>query len=237
MKNWIFVICFLLLAENWVSARSHTDGDTVSVTVPDIEMVRQAVQDPESPYFYPRLIDRYFRRDTTLTTDDYRYLYLGYSFQDDYDPYRVSSYENSLDTLYQRNDLTSAECEKLIRYAGQVLADNPFDLRRMAVMVYANMMLGNQTEVAFWQSRIHRLVDAIISTGDGRTPETAWYIIEPVHAYDLLNTLGVVAEAYEFEPPCYDYIQVYDLIGNARGFYFNVSRILEEYQRKFAEEE
>ena len=106
----------------------------------------------------------------------------------------------------------------------------------MAVLVYANNLLDNESEVLFWQARIHHLVDAIISTGDGCTPETAWYIIEPVHAYDLLNTLGVIAESYDFCPPCYDYIQVYGLIGNARGFYFNVSRILEEYQRKFVDE-
>ena len=236
MKKWIFLICLLFSCESWIAARSHTDGDTLTQIFPDIEAVRLAVQNPESPCFYPRLIARYMQRDTTLTTEEYRYLYLGYSFQDDYDPYRVSSYEMSLDTLYRRNDLTAAECEKLIRYAGQVLADNPFDLRRMAVLVYANTMLGNHAEVNFWQTRIHHLVDAILSTGDGRTPETAWYVIEPVHAYDILNTLGVVAEAYEFEPPCYDYIQVYDLIGNARGFYFNVSRILEEYQRKFGTE-
>ena len=50
---------------------------------PDIEAVRQAVQNPESPCFYPRLIARYMQRDTTLTTEEYRCLYLGYSFQDD----------------------------------------------------------------------------------------------------------------------------------------------------------
>ena len=176
------------------------------------------------------------RRDTTLTADDYRYLYLGYSFQEDYNPYRVSFYNTAIDTLYNRCSHTPEECKELVRYAHRILADNPFDLRRMAVLVYANNLLDNESEVLFWQARIHHLVDAIISTGDGCTPETAWYIIEPVHAYDLLNTLGVIAESYDFCPPCYDYIQVYDLIGNARGFYFNVSRILEEYQRKFVDE-
>ena len=141
---------------------------------------------------------------------------------------RVSFYNTAIDTLYNRCSHTPEECKELVRYAHRILADNPFDLRRMAVLVYANNLLDNESEVLFWQARIHHLVDAIISTGDGCTPETAWYIIEPVHAYDLLNTLGVIAESYDFCPPCYDYIQVYDLIGNARGF--------EEYQRKFVDE-
>lgn len=195
-----------------------TDGDTVAIVRPDMEAIREAVQDTNSPYYYPRLIGRYLGRDTTLTTDDYLHLYLGYSFQDDYDPYRVSSYETSLDTLYRRCDYNEEECQALIRYAEQVLADNPFDMRRMTLLAYVHNLLGHQSEVVFWQTRIHHLLDAILSTGDGRTPQTAWYIIEPVHAYDLLNTLGVVAESYEFRPPCYDYIQVYDLIGNAVDF-------------------
>lgn len=236
MKKKILIICLLVACVSGVWARSHADGDTVAIVRPDMEAIRQAVQDSKSPYYYPRLIERYLSRDTTLTPDDYRHLYLGYSFQDDYDPYRVSSYETSLDTLYRRCDYSEEECRALIQYAEQVLADNPFDMRRMTLLAYVHNLLGHQSEVVFWQTRIHYLLDAILSTGDGRTPETAWYIIEPVHAYDLLNTLGVVAESYEFRPPCYDYIQVYDLIGNARGFYFNVSRILEEYQHKFGAE-
>ncbi len=103
----------------------------------------------------------------------------------------------------------------------------------MSVLVYANDLLDRPAEAFFWQERIHGLLGAILSTGDGSSPETAWYIISPMHAFDLLNTWGVVAEAYDFFPPCYDYIQVYDLIGDAQGYYFNVERIFEEYRRKF----
>ena len=236
MKKLVFFLCLFVPCVSWAVTRPHTGPDTLAMSVPDMSAVRLAVQDRTSPYYYPVLMDRYLRRDTTLTADDYRYLYLGYSFQEDYNPYRVSFYNTAIDTLYNRCSHTPEECKELVRYAHRILADNPFDLRRMAVLVYANNLLDNESEVLFWHARIHHLVDAIISTGDGCTPETAWYIIEPVHAYDLLNTLGVIAESYDFCPPCYDYIQVYDLIGNARGFYFNVSRILEEYQRKYVYE-
>ena len=211
-------MCLFVPCVSWAVTRPHTGPDTLAMSVPDMSAVRLSVQDRTSPYYYPVLMDRYLRRDTTLTADDYRYLYLGYSFQEDYNPYRVSFYNTAIDTLYNRCSHTPEECKELVRYAHRILADNPFDLRRMAVLVYANNLLDNESEVLFWQARIHHLVDAIISTGDGCTPETAWYIIEPVHAYDLLNTLGVIAESYDFCPPCYDYIQVYDLIGNARGF-------------------
>ena len=216
-------------------SRPHTAPDTLAVVALDMEAIRQAVNDSESPFYYPILMERYLSRDTTITTEEYRYLYFGYTFQEDYDPYRQSSHERALDSLYACRNHTAEQCAVMQKYARMVLDDNPFDLRRMSVLVYTSTLTDDAAELAFWQGRIHHILDAIHSTGDGLTPETAWHIIEPEHAYDLLNTLGVMPENYEFRAPCYDYIGVYDLIGNARGFYFNVSRLLEEYHRKYKE--
>ena len=103
----------------------------------------------------------------------------------------------------------------------------------MSVLIYVYTISGQEDEALFWQTRLRRLLDTILASGDGTTPETAWQVIAPEHAYDLLNTIGVVPETYEFQPPSYDYIGVYDMIGNERGFYFNVERLLDEYRHKF----
>ncbi|MCD8287662.1 MAG: DUF4919 domain-containing protein [Porphyromonadaceae bacterium] len=232
MKKIIFLCVWLwVMALEGAYSQEAETADTL--VVEGIAGVREAVTDPSSPYYFPSLMERYLDRDTAFTAEEYRYLYIGYSFQEDYDPYRVSPYLQALDTLYRRPQHTVEECALLIRYAERALADDPFDLRRMSVLVYANDLLDQPEEASFWQERIHGLLGAILSTGDGTSPETAWYIISPTHAFDLLNTWGVVAEAYDFFPPCYDYIQVYDLIGDAQGYYFNVERIFEEYRRKF----
>ncbi len=231
----IIILSLLLIYPAFASAitRPHTAPDTLSIQGLDLKAIETAITDTESPYYYPVLMERYLDKDTFLTTEDYRHLYFGYSLQEDYNPYRTSIHEQALDSLYNRRNLSDAQRATLRKYALLVLEDNPFDLRRMSVLIHVATLNENKEEADFWQSRIHNLLDAILSTGDGHSPETAWHIIEPEHAYDLLNTLGVTPEAYEFKAPCYDYITVSDLIGNDRAFYFNISRILEEFHRKY----
>ena len=77
MKKLVFFLCLFVPCVSWAVTRPHTGPDTLAMSVPDMSAVRLAVQDRTSPYYYPVLMDRYLRRDTTLTADDYRYLYLG----------------------------------------------------------------------------------------------------------------------------------------------------------------
>lgn len=44
--------------------------------------------DPASRYYYPKLMGRYEQNETIMNLDDYRHLYYGYLFQEDFNPYR-----------------------------------------------------------------------------------------------------------------------------------------------------
>ena len=46
--------------------------------------IERQVKDSNSEFYYPDLIERYNKLDSTLTTDDYAHIYLGFVFQDDY---------------------------------------------------------------------------------------------------------------------------------------------------------
>lgn len=233
LKTTLSLLLFFLPAAMHGHTLPHEYPDTLTVAAPDMAAIKKSVADIGSPYYFPVLMQRYLDGDTTLTSDDYRYLYFGYSFQDDYDPYRTSPCADELDSLCRRGEYPPETCAALLKCARRSLDNNPFDLRSMSAMVHANTLSGQADAAAFWRERLHRLLDAILSTGDGQSAETAWYVIAPEHAYDLLNTLGVMPDTYEFCPPQCDYIGVYDLIGTTRGFYFNVSRQLEATRLKF----
>ena len=64
---------------------------------PDIEAIRVATLDPSNPMYFPKLMKKFNRNDTTMTADEFRHLYLGYMFQEDYDPYRESPYSSVTD--------------------------------------------------------------------------------------------------------------------------------------------
>ena len=82
---------------------------------PDIAAIRKATQDPASPYYYPRLMEEYQRNDTLMKIDKFRHLYLGYMFQEDYNPYRSAERKITYDaTLNRARALTRQECDSVI---------------------------------------------------------------------------------------------------------------------------
>ncbi|NJO91928.1 MAG: DUF4919 domain-containing protein [Chloroflexia bacterium] len=61
---------------------------------PEYDVIKSSIFDDSSPYFYPNLYNRYIEADTSLTINDFRYLYYGYTFQSKYVPNQESKYES-----------------------------------------------------------------------------------------------------------------------------------------------
>ena len=53
----------------------------------DRKVVEATVSDSTSANFYPKLLSRFNQFDTTLSGNDYRLLYYGFAFQNDYNGY------------------------------------------------------------------------------------------------------------------------------------------------------
>ena len=69
----------------------------------DFDRVKKVSQDPRSRYYFPRLEKLYrSNTDTTMNLEDFRNLYYGYMFQEDYNPYRESQYSNKVEQLYYK---------------------------------------------------------------------------------------------------------------------------------------
>lgn len=216
------------------AAPAASNSEKLKVERPDMNRIAREVSDPSSRFYYPELMRRYERNETIMNAEDYRYLYLGYLFQEDYNPYRHSSYSNKVEEQYYKPKHTNAECDTIIKYAELSLADNPFDLRQINFLIYALREKRKTNLANIWQYRLNHLVGAIASTGTGLDEENAWYVINPQHEYYLLNLLGRVAEEQRFVEPYYDYIKVTPKgEKDPEGYYFNVKHVLEEYNRKF----
>lgn len=205
---------------------------------PDLEAIRRATLDQSSPYYYPRLMKEFQRNDTLMKIDKFRHLYLGYMFQEDYNPYRSSERTITYDaTLNRSKNLTRQECDSVIAYAEQALSDNPFNLGEMVMLINALRGKGKTNLANMWQYKLNYILMAIVSTGTGLDEENAWYVIEPQHEYVLLNMMDHTVSDHVFYDPCYEYITVKDSQGkDAGGYYFNIGPLLEEYYRKHPDE-
>ncbi len=205
---------------------------------PDMEQIKQEVTDPASKYYYPKLMALYEQNETIMTLDDYRRLYLGYIFEEDFDPYRHTQYSSLVEDLYFKSRHSKSECDNIIKYAELSLKDNPFDLQQIDYLIYALREKGKNNIANIWQFRLNHLLEAIVSTGTGVSPENAWVVTNPQHEYFLLNRLGRVATDYEFLAPGIDHITVAPKTAkDSTEYYFDSANFLREYSRKFPSHE
>lgn len=204
---------------------------------PDMDAIREATLDRHSPYYYPRLMEEYHHNDTLMKLDKFRHLYFGYMFQEDYNPYRPKAYEDNLSEFTAKREWSRQECDSVIKYSEMALDDNPFDLRRMVNLISALRTKGKNNLAKIWQYKLDYILMAIVSSGTGLDEENAWYVIQPEHEYVLLNAMGQMAVNHVFYEPYYEYITAVDPEGKKSGYYFNIQTILEEYYRKYPEEQ
>ncbi|MDE5800003.1 MAG: DUF4919 domain-containing protein [Paramuribaculum sp.] len=231
------ILLLLLLAVSIGASAETTIFDRIKRTRPDFAEIKKQINDRTSDYYYPRLMEEYLRNDTLMKLDKYRYLYLGYSLQEDYNPYREPAFTNLTANTVTPANMTSAQCDTIIHYANLALEDNPFDLQQMAVLISALRQRGRTGLADIWQYKFNYILMAIVSTGTGLDEENAWYVIEPQHEYILLNMMGYTVTNHLFYEPAFEYLTVVDARGaHADGFYFNIKHLLEEYYRKFPDD-
>lgn len=205
---------------------------------PDMAAIESEVSDPSSVYHYPKLMAKYERNETVMTLDEYRRLYLGYIFEEDFNPYRTSPYAGLVEELYFKSHHSKSECDQIIKYAELSLKDDPFNLQQIDYLIYALREKKKNHLANIWQYRLNHLLEAIVSTGTGLDRDNAWVVINPQHEYFLLNRLGHVAKSFEFEEPWFDHITVEPKSAkDSADYYFNSRYFLEQYRLKYPVDE
>ncbi len=215
----------------------------IQVEKPDLEKIRIETLNPGSPFYFPKLQKKYESNDTTMSAEDYRYFYLGYMFQEDFDPYRVSPYASITDELRAKKEHTKEEIDTIRKYAQLALADNPFDLSQISFLVHVLKEKRKDMTAKIWEYRLEHILGAIKSTGTGEDQENAWYVITPMHEYNMLQLLGYEATDAKFIEPGFDYLSVRpDPTSKLKrdktsdGFYFNVVVPTQQYELKHPDE-
>ncbi len=244
----IFVVGIAALALTGVAVNSDAQNSQnkrkITVETPDLDEIRESTLNPSSPYYFPKLMKKYKSNDTTMNNDEYRHFYLGYMFQEDFDPYRVSPYANKTDDLRMKATHTKEEIDTISKYANLALEDNPFDLRQMSFLVHVLKEKRKDMSAKIWEYRLEHLLGAIKSTGTGESLNKAWYVIYPMHEYDMVQLLGYEATDAQYIEPGFDYLTVVPDESNktkrdksAEGFYFNIMVPQQQYMLKHPEED
>ncbi|MEN8224382.1 MAG: DUF4919 domain-containing protein [Bacteroidota bacterium] len=190
--------------------------------------IKKEIKKKRSPYYYPGLYQRYLDLDTSLNAMDFRYLYYGFSFQQAYCPYGTPILRDSLISYLQREDPLQAELEVAAKLAGELLRESPFRLRETFIAAVAFEMSGNEAMSAIYYGFFEKQVEAIMSSGDGLTKETAFTVIYIPDEYEILEVLGFsFGGGQSLTEDNYDLLQLEQNPYEISELYFNVNRLIE----------
>lgn len=200
---------------------------------PNYKKIEKNIAKKKSNLYYENLLNRFNAFDSTMTLEEKRHLYYGFSFQDAYSPYGDSDYKDSLDNVLGKDDHGISDLMKIVSFSDSILAENPFDLNSINFQLYA---LNELQQERIFNERLNQtriIIDAILSSGDGSSEENAFYVIEVAHEYFILDVIGFeFGGSQSLKGQC-DYLTLQENELSLEGLYFNVSACMRSLNKMF----
>jgi hypothetical protein len=202
----------------------NVNSQQLTYQKPDYDLIKKEIQDSSSIFYYPKLISRLAQFDTTLNIEDYRHLYYGYLFQNEYKPYWNSPDEEKLVKFYRSEKIEEKDYDEIIKLASHSIEEFPFDLRQMNFLGYIYHLKGDDEMAKKVSYRFQGSFGAIMSSGDGKTCESGYHVISVSHEYVMLSMFQFQMKQQSFTGDC-DYLELVKDERNIDGIYFNIEKL------------
>ncbi|PDS25230.1 DUF4919 domain-containing protein [Flavobacterium branchiophilum] len=226
MKKIILILTILILLSN------NTFSQVKKYEIPDYKLIKKNIEDKSSNYYYPKLLERMTSNDSLLNNEDYRHLYFGYVFNQKYSSYFRSPDEEKLIKYYQSDKINEKDYNEIIKLAEHSISLFPFDLRQMNFLAYIYHLKGDEISAKNISNRFHKIIEAIISSGNGEKCETGFHVISVSHEYVLLNLFELQNNSQSLVGNC-DYMAFEKGKYKIDGMYFSIEKILENEMKPF----
>lgn len=200
---------------------------------PNYKKIEKVIKEKDSDFYYSKLQKKFEDADTTMTLNEKRHLYYGYRYQDSYSPYSHSDYQDSVRVISMKKELNFEDYELLDVYTDSILKQEPFNLRAMSAKLYALDKLFKRKKVGKVFFKANTVIDAILSSGDGLTKKTSYYVINPTHEYGMLDVLGYDFGGQQSLIEHYDYLTLGENENGIEGLYFDVTPSLNALSKMF----
>ncbi len=225
MKSFFFL---LVIGFSFIKAQAQED----KFLKPDFTSIENQIKDKESLFYYPELYKRYQAGDTTLTMREYRLLYYGFFFQEQYSVFNNRDSAETVQTILEKETPTKQDWYTLIRVEKKYLDKAPFDMRDLHLVYIAYMELKDSATAGIYHDKILKIARTIMSTGDGKSEASAFYVISVAHEYDLISILGFehTGDQKLTASRC-DYIGLQANDYKVDGLYFDVKQLFREYAK------
>lgn len=197
---------------------------------PVYEKIQQAVMDEASSLHYDKLLRRFQDADTTLSLTEKRHLYYGFVFHPNYVPDSGVAFKDSLELILEKTEHHQTDLSLLVNYASKILKKHPFDLEVMNYQLYAFETLQDTARMKHVLAKMDMVFQAMLSSGDGATKASAFYVIDPAHEHQLIHILGMKFEGKQSLSTNYDYLELAANDIGLEGLYFEISPYLNAHR-------
>lgn len=203
----------------------------------DYKKIETASQDKNSSFYFPNLLKRYLVADSSLTNEEKRFLYFGYSYTKSYDKLDntdKTDYNDSVRMLVKKGKLEDADLKKLITFTGNLLKTDPLNMRMLNYQAYGYEKTGQHAQSELNKKKIGIVADAIINTGDGKSVKTAFHVTNVRDEYDIIGLLGFeFGGSQSLVEEHYDKMSIKENKYGINELYFNVYRSIEKFREAF----
>jgi Tfp pilus assembly protein PilF len=202
-----------------------------SFVKPDYEQIKLNIENEQSNLYYSKLWEKFQQGDSTMTLEEKRHLYYGYVFNKNYSPY-LSLYDaKQVNAILNKKKPTIKEWKKLISLLNISLSAEPFSCRYLYYQSIAYNALNKPIEVNKNIKKIHCIADALNSTGDGLSKETAIHVIVVSNEYDYLFLNDLSSISQELINGGYDVLYLRSNSNNLEEMWFDINQSFNYFNR------
>jgi len=219
----IFTLLLILV----VTGFSATAQDTYR---PDYNKIAKDIADKSSEFYYPELRERYAAADTSLTLEQRRHLYYGYAFNKS-----KTSIDQSTAAVAKLNEVlvkpnpTNEDYNTVLAYSATVLEYMPFSITIKQYREFCLEKLGRYSEAHTERAQTEMIIDAILSSGDGKTMKNCIHVVDAENEFEVVTIIGYRPQSQEYTTNGeVDYIELSQNLYGTEGLFFEVAQVPKE---------
>ena len=202
--------------------------ETKKFTAPDYKTIQKVIKDKTSSAYYPKLLARYEKNDTTLTEQQIHTLYYGSHFYTipGASKFNDLHYMDSIKAINSKEQASDQDRKDLIRYYMTEHKGNPFDLRALNSLFRLYGAI-HDPKSDLYLYKLRKIALVIMASGDGLSVNSGFHVSSVADEYAMLGILGFEETGNQklVDNRC-DYLEVKENEYKVEGLYFNVEQML-----------
>lgn len=198
----------------------------------DFRMILDKTKDKGSDLYYQKLLIRFLNNDSSLTRAETLALMIGFTEERNYKPLKNIAAEQEIFDLNEEGDY-----EEALALSKTYLQKNPLSLRILKERSYSYHQLRKRDSAEFFMNQVEKIMNAMIYSGKGKTPETAIFSLGLIDGEHFINNVGMTpANKTTTSPKSKVLMYIVDAM-NDEGVHINYYFNIQHARDKFDEEE